>query len=112
MLSGYKPVQIKMFDTAIPYVYQKYATAQNVDKRLLWWVYHKESYGVYRFLVRNTIRSGQQDLILLAREIFLKYKNTPAFSEIRKRWGFRHKFFFWLFMNEQYKILRIARIFM
>lgn len=112
MLSGYKPVQIKMFDTAIPYVYQKYATDLSIDKRLLWWVYHKESYGVYRFLVRNTIRSGQQSLILLAREIFLKYKDTPAFHEIRKRWSFSHKFFFWLFMNEQYRILRISRIFM
>lgn len=107
MLSGYKPVQIKMFDTAIPYIYQKYAVEKNIDKRLLWWVYHKESYGVYRFLVRNTIRSKQQNLILLAREIFLKYQNAPEFIEIKKRWSIRQKIFFRLFMNEQYKILRI-----
>jgi glycosyltransferase involved in cell wall biosynthesis len=112
MLRGYKPVQIKMFDTAIPYVYQKYGAVQNIDKRLLWWVYHKESYGVYRFLIRNTIRSNQQNLILLAREILLKYKNTPALTEIKKRWGFRQKLFFWFFMNEHYKFLRIFRIFM
>ncbi len=112
MLSGYKPVQIKMFDTAIPYIYQKYATAAEIDKRLLWWVYHKESYAVYRFLVRNTIRSNQQNLILLAREIFLKYENTLAFTEIRKRWSFRQKLFFRLFMNERYQILSMLRIFM
>lgn len=110
MLSGYKPVQIRMFDIAIPYVYAKYS--QNIDKRLVWWVYHKESYGVYRFLVRNSIRSDQQSLIQLAREIFVKYKDTPALSEIMKCWGVRQKFFFWLFMREQYWILRFSRIFM
>lgn len=112
MLSGYKPVQVNMFDAAIPYVYQKYIAEPDAHKQLVWWVYHKESYGVYRFLVRNTIRSNQQNLIQLAREIFLKYKGTPAFTEIYKRWGLRHRFFFRLFMNERYRILRICRIFM
>jgi glycosyltransferase involved in cell wall biosynthesis len=112
MLSGYKPVQIEMFNTAIPYIYQKYATAKNIDKRLLRWVYNKESYAVYRFLVRNTIRSDQKNLILLAREILLKYENTPEFREIKKRWSFRQEVFFRLFMGEQYKVLRVFRIIM
>lgn len=112
MLSGYKPVQIKMFDTAIPYVYRKYALDPTIDKRLLWWVYHKESYGAYRFLIRNTIRSNQQNLILLAREILLKYENTPEFAEIKKRWSVRQKMFFRLFINEHYQLLRFFRIFM
>jgi glycosyltransferase involved in cell wall biosynthesis len=112
MLGGYRLVQIKMFDIAIPYIYHKYASAKNIDKRLLWWVYHKESYGVYRFLIRNTIRSNQRNFILLAREIFLKYKNTPEFSEIKKRWSLRQNIFFILFMNEQYKLLRFFRILM
>lgn len=112
MLSGYKPVHIKMFDTAIPYIYQKYAIAENIDKRLLRWVYSKESYAVYRFLVRNPIRSNQQNLILLAREILLKYENTPEFTEIKKRWSYRQEVFFRLFMSEQYKVLRIFRSFM
>jgi glycosyltransferase involved in cell wall biosynthesis len=109
MLGGYRPVQIHMFDIAIPHVYHKYAAAKNIDKRLLWWVYHKESYGVYRFLIRNTIRSNQQDLMLLAREIFLKYENTPELNEIKKRWSLRQIIFFRLFMNEQYKLLRFVR---
>jgi glycosyltransferase involved in cell wall biosynthesis len=112
MLSGYKPVHIKMFDTAIPYIYKKYAQDKSVDHRLLWWVYHKESYGVYRFLVRDTIRSNQQSLILLAREIFLKYENTPELSEIIKRWSIRQRIFFRLFMAERYKLLRFLRILM
>lgn len=112
MLSGYKPVQIKMFDTAIPYIYQKFVNAKNIDKRLLRWVYNKESYAVYRFLVRSTIRSNQQNLIHLAREIFLKFEKTPELNEIKNRWSFRQKIFFRLFMNEQYKLLRILRILM
>lgn len=112
MLGGYRPVQIQMFDIAIPYIYQKYATDQNVDKRLLWWVYHKESYGVYRFLIRNTIRSNQQNLMLLAREIFLKYDNTPELNEIKKRWSLRQTIFFWLFMNQHFRLLRFVRALM
>ncbi|MDD2549339.1 MAG: glycosyltransferase family 2 protein [Bacteroidales bacterium] len=112
MLGGYRPVHIQMFDIAIPYVYQKYAMDTTIDKRLLWWVYHKESYGVYRFLIRNPIRSNQHNLMLLAREVLLKYRNTPEFKEIKKRWSYRQVLFYKLFMNEQYKLLRFFRILM
>lgn len=112
MLSGYKPAQINMFDVAIPFVYNKYAIVPTIDRRLVWWVYHKESYGVYRFLVRNSIRSGSENLIQLAREIFIKYSGTPAWNEIWKRWSLRQKFFFWLFMSERYRILKLLQIFL
>ncbi len=112
MLGGYRPVQIQMFDIAIPYVYQKYAMDTTIDKRLLWWVYHKESYAVYRFLIRNSIRSNQDNLILLAREVFLKYKDTPELEEIKKRWSYRQVLFYKLFMKKQYKLLRFFRILM
>jgi glycosyltransferase involved in cell wall biosynthesis len=112
MLGGYRPVQVEMFDIAIPYVYQKYALAPNIDKRLLWWVYHKESYGVYRFLIRNTIRSNQKSLISLAREVLLKYENTPEFIEIKKRWSLRQVLFYKLFMLEHYRVLRFFRFLM
>ncbi|MDD3568476.1 MAG: glycosyltransferase family 2 protein [Bacteroidales bacterium] len=112
MLGGYRPVQIQMFDIAIPHIYQKYATAPNIDKRLLWWVYHKESYGVYRFLIRNSIRANKQELILYAREILLKYANTPEFNEIKKRWSIRQIIFYRLFMNQHFRLLLFLRVFM
>jgi glycosyltransferase involved in cell wall biosynthesis len=112
MLGGYRLVQIQMFDIAIPHIFHKYAVANDIDKRLRWWVYHKESYGVYRFLIRDSIRSNQINLMLLAREILIKYNNTPEFNEIKKRWGLRQLFFYKLFMHEQYRVLRFFRILM
>jgi glycosyltransferase involved in cell wall biosynthesis len=112
MLGGYRQVHIEMFDTTIPYIYQKYALATSIDKRLLRWVYNKESYGVYRFLIRNSIRSNQANLITYAQEILLKYKNSPEFNEILKHWSFRQVIFYKLFINKKDNLLRFIRFLM
>jgi len=111
--SGYKPdLYIGIGETIIPYIYQKYALDKDIDKRLLWWVYHKEAYAVYRFLVRDTIRKGNIKNQQKAREVLLKFDNTPELNEIKKHWTFRQKMFYKLFMNEKSKTLRFFRIFM
>jgi glycosyltransferase involved in cell wall biosynthesis len=111
-LNGFNMYLINMFDTIIPYIYTKYAMDKSVDKRLLWWVYRKESYAVYRILVRNTIRINDIKYQSKSRDLFLKFVGTPELKEVMKRWTFRQKIFFHLFMNEQYSVLRKLKIFM
>lgn len=111
-LNGFNMFLINMFDTIIPYIYNKYALDKNIDKRLLWWVYRKESYAVYRILVRNTIRINDIKYQKKSRELLLKFIGTPELDEVMKRWSFRQKVFFRLFMNEQFTVLRKFKIFM
>jgi len=111
-LNGFNMYLINMFDTIIPYVYNKYALDKSVDKRLLWWVYRKESYAVYRILVRNTTRINDRNYQKKAKELLLKYKGTPELNEIMKRWSLRQKMFFHLFMNEHFNILAKFKTFM
>lgn len=113
-LNGYKPqLFFEISEIVIPYIYQKYALDSNIDKRLLRWVYRKESYAAYRFLVRNIIR---KDVGVKAQnqanEILQKLVGTPAFSEVLKNWNFRQQIFFRLVLNEKYHIARKLKIFM
>ena len=112
-LNGYKPeLFINMSEIVIPHIYQKYALDKNIDKRLLWWVYHKEAYAIYKFLIRILIRKkyGIKHL-QQAREVLLKFYGTPELNEVMKRWNFRQKMVFRLFLNEKFEILRFFRIF-
>ena len=113
-LSSNRPeALINISNIVIPYIYQKYALDKNIDKRLLWWVYHKEAYAIYRFLVRDIIRKGNNiEHQKHAREVLLKWKGTPEFAEIIKKWTFRQKIFFRLIINEKYSIARKLRLFM
>lgn len=111
-LNGFNMYLINMFETIIPYIYTKYALDKSVDKRLLWWVYRKESYAVYRILVRNTIRINDIKYQRKSRELLLKFVGTPELKEIMKRWTLRQKVFFHLFMNERYTVLSKLKIFM
>jgi len=104
-LNGFNMFLVNMFETIIPYIYTKYALDKNVDKRLLWWVYRKESYAVYRILVRNTIRIDDIKYQRKSRELFLKFIGTPELKEVMKNWSFRQKIFFRLFMNERFTLL-------
>lgn len=104
-LNGFNMYLINMFETIIPHIYHKYALDNNVDKRLLWWVYRKESYAVYRILVRNTIRVNDIEYPKKSRELLLKFMGTPEMNEVMKRWSLRQKLFFKLFMNERFKLL-------
>jgi hypothetical protein len=40
-----------------------------------------------------------------AKELFLKFIGTPELKEVMKRWSFRQKLFFKLFMNERFTLL-------
>lgn len=111
-LNGYNPSLVTMFETIVPYIYKNYAVAENVDKRLLRWVYRKESYTVYRFLIRNTIRLNQPEIWEFSRGILLKMYGTPEFEEIKKRWGLWKMMLFRLFIDKKFSILRGLRAFM
>lgn len=94
-LNGYKPtLYFNIVKILVPYVYQKYALDKTIDKRLLWWVYRKASYAVYRYLIRDVVRKNK-DIThqKQARQILLEFEDTPEFSEIVKRWNFRQRFF-------------------
>lgn len=111
--NGYKPLLfMDISKTVIPYIYQKYALQENIDKRLLWWVYRKEAYAVYRFMIRNLIRKSDTEHMKMSRQILLEFEHTPAFNEILKRWDFRQKIFYWLFMKEKYDVIKKLKIFM
>ena len=105
-LNGFKSLLIDNYDIIVPYVYDEYATDSQVDKRLLWWVYRKVSYGTYRILIRDTIRSKNVDFYEHSRRQFLKFKGKPEFDKIYKRWSCRQKFFYSLFMSRKYKLLQ------
>ncbi len=110
-LNGYKPtLYFNIVKILVPYVYQKYALDKNIDKRLLWWVYRKVSYAVYRYLIRDVIRKNK-DIIYQeqARQILLEFKDTPEFNEIAKRWNFRQKIIYRLFQERKYVFLRKFR---
>ncbi len=112
-LNGYKPqLFFDICKIVIPYIYQKYAQDSNIDKRLLWWVYHKESYAVYRFLIRNIVRRNDEKSLLEATEILRSLVGTPAFLEIQKRWSFRQKIFFRLVLNKKYSLAKKFKLFM
>jgi glycosyltransferase involved in cell wall biosynthesis len=111
-LNGYNSTLIKMFETIVPYVYKNYRMVENIDKRMLRWVYRKESYAVYRILIRNTIRLYDQNYLSMARDVLLKLNGTPEFDEIIKRWNFLQKAYFRLFINGKFDTLRKLKIFM
>jgi len=112
-LNGYKPeIFIDICEFIIPYIYQKYALDKHIDKRLLWWVYRKESYAVYRFLIRNPIRINELKYLEQTRKLLLQLKGNSAFNEIFKRWNFRQKIFFQLYIKGKYSTIKRFEIFM
>jgi len=105
--NGYKPkLFFEISQVVIPYIYEKYALNNNIDKRLVWWVYHKESYAVYRFLIRNVLKQTDIQVYKQATEILLHLADTPAFNEVKKWWSFRQKIFYRLFISRKYNIAR------
>jgi glycosyltransferase involved in cell wall biosynthesis len=102
---------IKMFDTSIPYLYQKYTLDTNTDHRLALWIYQNEASDTYR-LVRDTVRSGEQHLIRLARATLANFADTPELLEILNRWGPRQRWFYRIFMKERFQTLRLLSVFM
>jgi hypothetical protein len=112
-LNNYNPeLFINISKIIIPHIYQKYALDQNVDNRLLWWVYRKQSYAVYRFLIRNIIRINDKEAQNQSNKLIRELENSPEFKEIVKRWKFRQKIFYHLFKNEKYDIARKFKTFM
>lgn len=112
-LNGYKPALFfNISKIIVPYIYQKYFLDASIDKRLLWWVYRKESYAIYRFLIRNPIRVNELIFLFQAREIVLKMQNSPEFKEVLKRWNFRQKFFFRLFVKGKFELIKKLELFM
>jgi len=112
-LNGYKPqLFFDISQIVIPYIYQKYALDNKIDKRLLWWVYRKESYAIYRFLIRNIIRRDDIHAQYEANKILKSLINTPAFNEVIKRWNFRQKIFLRLVLKEKYTLARNLKIFL
>lgn len=110
-LNGYKPkLFIEISRIIIPYIYEKYALDSHIDKRLLWWVYRKESYAVYRFLIRNLIRRNDIEHLKQSREYLLKVKDAPEFKAIHSRWNLRRRMFYQLVMKEQYDLAYKIRI--
>ena len=108
-LNSYNPMLfINISKIIIPHIYQKYALNPNVDKRLIWWVYRKQSYAVYRFLIRINDKNAQN----LSNKLIRELENSPEFKEIVKRWKFRQKIFYHLFKNEKYDIARKFKSFM
>lgn len=110
-LNGYKPtLYFNIVRVLVPHVYKKYALDENIDKRLLWWVYRKVSYAVYRYLIRDVIRKNKDNMYLKqARQILLELENTQEFYEITKRWNFRQKIIYRLFLDSRYVVLRKLR---
>ncbi|MCL2073640.1 MAG: glycosyltransferase [Marinilabiliaceae bacterium] len=111
-LNGYTPTLIKMFEVIVPHIYKNYATTEGVDKRLLHWVYKRESYAVYRLLIRNTIRVFDKKYLYLARDVLIYLNGTPEFYEITKRWNFLQKIYFRMFINEKFELLKKIKLFM
>ncbi|MDD3322128.1 MAG: glycosyltransferase family 2 protein [Paludibacter sp.] len=112
-LNGYNPALFfNISEIIIPHIFQKYALDTNIDKRLLWWVYRKESYAIYRFLIRNPIRLNELKYLEQARQLLLNHEGSSAFNEIIKRWNFRQKIFFRLFIKGKYGVIKRFEIFM
>ncbi|MDR1544608.1 MAG: glycosyltransferase [Prevotellaceae bacterium] len=112
-LNGYKPdFFFNICEIVVPYIYRKYAENRQIDKRLRWWVYHKEAYAVYRFLVRNMFRRTCSNADKKrASEILNKINNTPEFQELIKYLNFRQKFFLKLFLKEKFALAQKLKIF-
>ncbi|MCL1946408.1 MAG: glycosyltransferase family 2 protein [Chitinivibrionia bacterium] len=107
------PSLVKMYATIIPYVYENYTLANGIDKRLLKWIYGWQARNAYKFLIRRPVcKNRTGELRETAREILMKYNNTPEFNEIIKRWSFRQKLFFQLFIKQKYETLRKLKIFL
>lgn len=111
-LNGYNPsLFFEITKIVVPYIYTKYALDANIDKRLLNWVYKKEAYAVYRFLIRNIIRLNKTDYQDEATKILNTMIGTPAFEEIIKYWNFRQRIFFRLMINQDYSSAKIFKAF-
>jgi len=106
------PALVKMYGTIIPYVYENYTLTDNIDKRLLKWIYSWEARNAYKFLISRPIRKNRGELLETARKILMRFNNTPEFSEINKRWGLRKKIFSQLFIKQKYETLRKFKIFL
>lgn len=112
-LNGYNPnLFFDISKIVVPYIYEKYALDKQIDKRLLKWVYRKESYAVYRFLIRNIIRLNKSDYQVQATRILKSMVGTPAFEEVVRYWNFRQRIFFRLMLNEKYSMATKFKIFM
>jgi hypothetical protein len=112
MLNGYNPRMIKMFEVIVPYIYKRYAIVKITDKRILRWISRKESYAVYRMLIRDTIRVYDQKYLNMARDTLLKLNGTAEFREITRRWNFLQKTYFRLFIDGNFGLLRKIKLFM
>ncbi len=111
-LNGYNPsLFFEITKIVVPYIYTKYALDSNIDKRLLNWVYKKEAYAVYRFLIRNIIRLNKTDYQDEATKILNTMIGTPAFEEIIKYWNFRQRIFFRLMINKDYSRAKTFKAF-
>jgi hypothetical protein len=106
-LNGYEPqLYFGISEIIIPYIYQKYALNTSIDKRLLWWVYHKESYAIYRYLIRNILKKDKVNSFHQATYILKGLVGTPAFEEVKKRWNIGQKIFFNLVINRKYNLAK------
>ncbi|OIP81069.1 MAG: hypothetical protein AUK44_10805 [Porphyromonadaceae bacterium CG2_30_38_12] len=111
-LNGYKPeLFFEISQIVIPYIYQKYFLNTSIDKRLLWWVYRKESYAVYRFLIRNVLKQTDIETYKQATAILSGLVGEPAFNEVKKRWNFVQKIFFHLILSQKYDVARKFKMF-
>ena len=113
--NGYKPeLFFNISEIVVPYIYQKYALDPNIDKRLLQWVYRKEAYAVYRFLMRNLFRKKNIDKKYLtqASKILEKMDKTPEFNEVLKHLDFRQKCFLRLFISQKYGTIQKLKLFL
>ena len=101
------PALVTMPGTIIPYVYANYTLANDIDKRLLQWIYNWEARNAYRFLIRKPIhKKGSEQILEAVREILVKLSNTPEFYEVHRRWSFRQKIFSQLLIERKYKVLQ------
>lgn len=112
-LNGYNPTLFfGITEIVIPYIYKKYIQSANIDKRLIRWVYKKEAYAAYRFLIRNPIREYDMEHLLQAKKIILNHQGSEEFNEIIKYWNYRQRFFYMLLVREKFKLIKSLELFM
>jgi len=112
-LNGYKPrLFFDISKIVVPYIYNTYALNKSIDRRLLRWVYHKEAYAVYRFLIRNIIKLNKTEFQNEATDILQSMQGKPEFLFIEKYWNLRQRFFCKLMLNKKYTLASKLKIFM
>jgi hypothetical protein len=103
----FNPLLVLRFLLVIPYIYKKYASDPDVDKRQLKWVYKKTSRTAYRVLVLSTIRKNQH--IQMARDILLQLQGTLAMAEISRYWSPRQRMFAHLFIKNHIAMMKALK---